>query len=542
MKNDSRDLAAPKRTAAGESASDSFSRAQDRDGMFGGDRLTANRGTSREIVIETKVAASRAVVETTTVETAVTVQPNDRDPIIVNPLKKKKAKKEAASTTKPKEGKPSRNIIAALDIGSSKICCFIAEVKSHGTIDIIGIGHQASRGLKNGTINDLRAAETAVAHAVEAAETMARGPLEGQPITSVVVNVPGVHCLAHHAHADVKITGPEVGDRDIRAALAHARNVAVPERDQLIHVIPTGYSIDRQRGILEPRGMTGQTLGVSSCAVTALNSSLRNIGAVTSQNRLEIDAYCAGAYAAGLACLVDDERQLGCTVIDMGGGTTSIAVFAEGKLVFTAAVPVGGNHVTSDIARGLTTSLADAERIKTLYGSAVATSPDDHTMIDVPPIGEEEHAQPNYVPRSLLTGIIQPRIEETFEMVRAKLVDSGFYQAAGRRVVLTGGASQLAGLCDIAQLILDKQVRLGRPHHVRGLAEATGGPAFATAAGLLLYAAQHGDEIPARRENFSFSLPIQFSWPFGAKGEKEQMADRGPHMLSKVTHWLKENW
>lgn len=520
-----KDLVAPQKHTS--SATDSFARAQEGD-VMAGNGLSASRGTAREIVIETTVAASRMVIEQQTAA-------EDRAPIIVKPKKKAKAEKKSGSAREQ-----GRNIVAALDIGSSKICCFIAEVKNHGTIDIIGIGHQASRGLKGGAITDLRAAETAVAHAVEAAEMMARGPLEGQPISSVFVNVPGVYCLSHQTAADVKVAGHEVGDRDIRTALMHAKNVTVPERDQLIHVIPTAYAIDRQRGILEPRGMTGHTLNVQSCAVTALNTGLRNIGAVTAQNRLEIDAYCAGAYAAGLACLVDDERQLGATVIDMGGGTTSIAVFNEGKLVYTAAIPVGGNHVTSDIARGLTTSLADAERIKTLYGSALATSPDDHTMIDVPPVGEEEHAQPNYVPRSLLTGIIQPRIEETFEMVRAKLVDSGYYQVAGRRIVLTGGASQLSGLCEIAQLILDKQVRLGRPQHVRGLAEATGGPAFATAAGLLLYAAQHADEIPERREGFSFALPVSISWPFGR--QKDQPVHKNPHMLSKVTHWLKENW
>ncbi len=503
MKKDSRELVAPTRT----SPTESFSRAHD--GAV------------------TMDSSLKATLPAGVVPEA---PPHDRAPIIVKPTAARKAKAQKAE-------RPSRHIIAALDVGSSKICCFIAEVKNHGTIDIIGIGHQASRGVKNGTITDLRAAETAVAHAVEAAEQMARAPLEGQPISSVVVNVPGIHCLSHRSSSEVRVGGPEVTDRDIRSALAQTNSLAVAGRDQLIHVIPTGYALDRQRGILEPRGMAGEKLTVQACAVTALSTSLRNIGHITSQNRLEIDAYCNGAYAAGLASLVDDERQLGCTVIDMGGGTTSIAVFIEGKLVFTAAIPVGGNHVTSDIARGLTTSLADAERIKTLYGSALATSPDDHTVIDVPPIGEEEQAQPNYVPRSLLTGIIQPRIEETFELVRAKLVDSGFYQVAGRRVVLTGGASQLAGLCEIATLILDKQVRLGRPQHVRGLAEATGGPAFASAAGLLLYAAQHADEIPARRDNFA--LPMAFKLPFALP---QFGPVKGTEMLSKVTHWLKENW
>ncbi len=420
-----------------------------------------------------------------------------------------------------------KNIIAALDIGSNKVCCFIAEVKSHGGLEVIGIGHQASRGVRAGTIVDLKAAETAVAHAVESAEMMAKDQLQGQPIKSVFVNVPGVHTTSHQMSVNVKIAGHEVSERDVQNALAHSRGAVQNGRDELIHVIAAGYALDKQRGIADPRGMVGDSLDVLLSPVTALCSATRNIGTVVHQNHLEVDGFCAAPYASGLATLVDDEKDLGCTVIDMGGGTTSIAVFAQGRLIFTAAIPVGGNHVTSDIARGLTTSIADAERIKTLYGAAHATSTDDGALIDVPPIGEEEPLQPNYVPKSLLVGIIQPRIEETFELVRAKLVDNGINQIAGRRVVLTGGASQLPGLCDIGQLILDKQLRLGRPQNIRGLAEATGGPAFAACAGLLHYAAEHAaDEMPARTQNYGFSLPTAFSG----------------NVLQKVTLWLKENW
>lgn len=420
----------------------------------------------------------------------------------------------------------SRNIIAALDIGTSKVCCFIAEIKSHGTIEVLGIGHQASKGVRSGAIIDLKAAETAVAHAVEAAELMAKDHLQGQPIKSVYVNIPGIHTLSHQLCVGVRVQGNEISDRDIRQALAQSAGVAVPGKDELIHIIATGYSIDKQRGIQEPRGMAGQQLEVTLNPVTALTTSTRNIATVVHQNHLEVEAFCSTPYAAGLAALVDDEMDLGCTVIDMGGGATSIGVFAEGKLIYSSAIPVGGQHVTSDIARGLITSLNDAERIKTLYGTAQASGMDDTAVIDVPPMGEEEHSQPNYVPKSMLGNIIQPRIEETFELVRAKLVDSGINQIAGRRVVLTGGASQLPGLCEIAQLILDKQIRLGKPQRIKGLAEATGGPAFSACAGLLHYAAEHAEEIPAAPQGYGFALPVPFA------GE----------LLTKVTHWLKENW
>lgn len=444
--------------------------------------------------------------------------------------KAESAQNPAKSTLKPAAAKQEdlfgRNIIAAVDIGSSKICCFIAEIKSHGTIEVIGIGHQASRGIKAGTIIDLKAAETAIAHAVESAELMAKSQLQGQPIKSVYVNVAGTHTLSHRLPVGVRISGHEVSERDIRAALQQSRTVAVQGRDELIHVIAASYSIDKQKGITEPLGMTGQSLDVTLAPVTALLPSTRNIATVMHQNHLEVEAFCATPYAAGLATLVEDEKNLGCTVIDMGGGSTSIGVFVDGRLVFTSAVALGGQHVTSDIAIGLTTSLNDAERIKTLYGSATSVMMDDTSMIDVPPVGEEEHSQPNYVPRSYLAGIIQPRIEETFEHVRAKLVDNGIDKIAGRRVVLTGGASQLPGLCDIAKLILDKQVRLGRPQRIKGLAEATGGPAFSACAGLLHYAAEHADEIPRAPQGYGFNIGVPFNGS----------------ILQKVTSWLKENW
>lgn len=436
----------------------------------------------------------------------------------------KNNKNPEKNTGKTKTAEPQKNIIAALDIGSSKICCFIAEVGHHGLIDVVGIGHQASRGVKAGTIIDLKAAETAVAHAVEAAEMMAKNTLQGQPIKSVFVNVPGTHTLSHQISTSVRISGEEVSDRDLKQVKAQARTLAVPGKDEIIHVIAGPYSIDKQSGIQEPRGMSGHTLGAKLHVVSALTSATRNITHAAGQNHLDIDGFCSSPYAAGLATLVDDEKDLGCTVIDMGGGTTNMAVFAEGRMIYSSAVPIGGQHVTSDIARGLTTSLADAERIKTLYGSAHATSLDDGALIDVPPLGEEEHAQANYVPKSLLTGVIQPRIEETFELVRARLVDSGIGARVGRRVVLTGGASQLPGLTDIAQLILDKQIRLGHPQRIKGLAEATNGPAFSAAAGLLLYAAEHADDMLHQETTSAFQIPFSGEW------------------MQKVTHWLKENW
>ena len=191
---------------------------------------------------------------------------------------------------------------------------------------------------------------------------------------------------------------------------------------------------------------------------------------------------------------------MGVTLIDMGGGTTSIAVFFEGNAVHTDVVPVGGNHVTSDLARGLSTPLATAERLKTLYGHAIASAADEHNLIEVPQVGEGPEGELQQIPRSVLVGIIQPRLEETFELVRSRLEASGFDKVGGRRVVLTGGASQLPGMRDLAALILDKQVRQGRPVHLEGLAESTGGPAYAGAAGLVSYALQAETTALSRRK------------------------------------------
>jgi cell division protein FtsA len=257
---------------------------------------------------------------------------------------------------------------------------------------------------------------------------------------------------------------------------------------ELIHCVPVGYTIDGSRGIRDPRGMYGERLGVNMHLITASTGAVRTLVTCIQRCHLEVAALIVSPYASALSALVEDEMNLGATVIDMGGGTTSIAVFYDGKLVHSDSVPIGGAHVTSDIARGLSTPLAHAERMKTLYGSCLPSATDDREIIDVPLVGEEDREHANHVPRSILTSIIQPRIEETFEQARALLETSGFDRRAGRRVVLVGGASQLQGVPELAAQVLDKQVRRGRPLRLLGLAEATGGPAFATAAGLLNYA------------------------------------------------------
>ncbi len=388
--------------------------------------------------------------------------------------------------------------MAALDIGSAKTACFIGRVvDDEGNFEVVGVGHQASQGVKNGTIVDLREAEAAIRHTVHTAENMAADVMKGYPLREVIVNLPGVHARSTGDAAEVQIMGQEVTDNDVRRALVKAQEKVIGADQELIHTIPVGYKIDGHNGIREPRGMFGQKMQVDIHVVTGDMNALRNLATCIERSHLDITAFCLSPYAAGLASLVEDEMDLGCTVIDIGGGVTSVAVFHGGVLIYSDAIPVGGMHVTSDIAKGLTTSVSDAERLKVLYGSAMASGSDESELIDVPRLGEEDHNEPNHVPRSLLIGIIQPRAEEIFEMVRARLSDSGLGQMLGRRVVLTGGASQIPGLRDLGQHVLDKQVRLGRPIRLGGLPDAVSGPGFATTAGLLTYISERAHEMPA---------------------------------------------
>lgn len=413
------------------------------------------------------------------------------------------------------------SLIAALDVGSSKTACFIARCTGpEDAFEIVGAGFNASAGMKGGSITDLDAAEIAIRQAVHAAENMAAQALGGYPLRSVIVNVPGLQATSHNLAVDVQVMGQAITDTDVRRALACGQERVVSSDSELVHTIPAFFTIDGNRGIGNPRGLFGQTLEADIHMVTARSDSLRTLSTCIARSHLDISALCASAYAAGLSCLVDDEMDLGCTVLDIGGGIASFATFYGGSLIHTGAVPLGGHHITSDIARGLTTSLADAERLKTLYGSAIASASDESELIDVPPVGEDLRSQPNHIPRSLLVGIIQPRVEEILEHIRARFEESGLGPWMGRRIVMTGGTAQLPGLKELAQHVLDKQVRIGHPVRLRGLPEAVSGPAFATTAGLLSYFATRSHEMPAEVQALN---PDESLW-------------------ARVNLWLKENW
>jgi cell division protein FtsA len=373
-----------------------------------------------------------------------------------------------------------------LDIGTTKIACLIGRTESDGTLRVLGFGWQKGRGVRGGGISDLDEAERAIRAAVGQAEEMADIRLR-----SVTVNLSCGQPESRLFNVQWPVGGRAVVEQDVRRVIQEGRARAASDGRDTIHALPLAFGVDDMSGVADPRGLHCDTLTARLHVIDATSTALRNLAACIERCNLAIAELVSAPMAAGLATLVEDERQLGATVLDMGGGTSGMAVFAEGQILHTAQLPIGGTHVTNDIARLLSTTVVHAERLKTLYGNAQPSPDDEREMLPVPLVGEEEHHIAK-VPRSMVVSIIRPRLEETFEMVRDRLEGSGLGRAAGSRVVLTGGACQLVGAREMAAQILGRQVRLGRPTQLRGLPDAASGPAFATAAGLLTWAAGDG--------------------------------------------------
>ena len=373
-----------------------------------------------------------------------------------------------------------------LDIGTTKIACLIGRTESDGTLRVLGFGWHRGRGVRGGSIVDLEEAEQAVRACVGQAEDMADTRLR-----AVTVNLSCGQPESRLFNVQWPVNGRAVDETDVRRVVNEGRARAATDGRESIHALPLSFAADETDHVLDPRGLFCTTLGARLHIIDAASTALRSLGACMARCDLEIAELVSAPMAAGLSTLVADERELGCTIIDMGGGTTGMAVFAEGQLLHTAQLPIGGLHVTKDLAAGLSTSINHAERLKTLYGNVQACADDERELLPVPLVGEEEH-QIAKVPRSMVVNIIRPRMEETFELVKDRLDSSGLNRAAGNRVVLTGGACQLAGLREMAGRMLNRQVRLGKPHAVRGLPDSASGPAFATATGLLHWASGEG--------------------------------------------------
>jgi cell division protein FtsA len=432
-------------------------------------------------------------------------------------------------TPKMKPVSPTRAaVVAGLDIGTSKIVCLIAKLepqapqdvlrrRTHG-VRVMGFAHTAAGGMKAGSVVDLNEAEAMARQAIDIAENMA-----GVQLESVVVSMSGGRLGSERFVADVELSGSAVTDGDIARVLGAASRHSVRDGRAVLHSLPIGYALDAAAGIREPRGMLGHKFGVDMHMVTADVATVRNLMLTVERSHLAIEALVAAPYMAGLACLADDEADLGAACIDMGAGTTTMAVFSGGRFVHADGFALGGHHVTMDLARGLNTRISDAERIKAIYGSVLTGGSDERDMITVPPVGDDEREPPQFVSRAGLVRIVKPRVEEILEMVRDRLAVSPFAAEPRGRVVLTGGGSQLSGIADLASRILRRPVRIGRPLGLAGLPEAAKSPAFAVAAGLLVFPqAAHLEHFEPRRT-------------------RQLMTGTGGYM-ARVGRWLRESF
>jgi len=432
-------------------------------------------------------------------------------------------------TPKMKPVSPRRAaVVAGLDIGTSKIACMIARLepkapqdvlrrRTHG-VQVLGFAHTAASGMKGGGVVDLAEVEEMVRQAIDIAESRAKVQLE-----SVVVSLSGGRLGSERFVANIELAGGAVTDGDIARVLAAASRHSVREGRVVLHSLPTGYALDAVTGIREPRGMLGKRFGVDMHMVTGDVAIVRNLMLTVERSHLAVEAMVAAPYMAGLAALADDEADLGAAIVDLGAGTTTLAVFSGGKFVHADGFALGGHHVTMDLARGLNARIADAERIKAIYGSGLTGESDERDMITVPPVGDDEREPPQFVSRAAIVRIVKPRVEEILEMVRDRLKASPFAAEPRGRIVLTGGASQLTGIVDLAARILRRPVRIGRPLGLAGLPEAAKGPAFAVAAGLLVY------PQVAHLEHFE------------PRKTRQLMTGTGGYM-ARVGRWLRESF
>ncbi|AHK70116.1 cell division protein FtsA [Gluconobacter oxydans] len=375
-------------------------------------------------------------------------------------------------------------IFGALDIGTTKMTCLIGKGEPDGSIQVLGHGWRRSHGIRSGSIVDIREAEAAIRATVGQAEEAAERRMD-----SLVVNLSCGRPLSRLVDAQIPIGGREVTAGDVQRLIAEGQARAWMEGREVIHTLPIGYVVDSIPGIADPIGHQCEELATRMHVVDMNSSALRTLDAVLQHAELKLDGLVASPFASGVSVLAAEERELGVTVVEMGGGTTSLAVFCEGKLLHTAQIRVGGLHVTRDIAGVLSTSLETAERLKTMYGAAQMGSDDQREILSVPLIGENSDRLVR-LQRSKVISVIQPRIEETLELVRQSLDNAGLGRLANGRVVLTGGASLLEGIVPVATRILGRPVRMGKPQNIYGLPETAAASAgFSTAAGLLAWAA-----------------------------------------------------
>ena len=378
-----------------------------------------------------------------------------------------------------------RNLVVGLDIGTSKVVAIVGELKVDGQLEIIGIGSHPSRGLKKGVVVNIESTVQSIQRAVEEAELMA-----GCEIHSVYAGIAGSHVRSLNSHGIVAIKDKEVVQGDVERVIDAAKAVAIPADQKILHVLPQEFIIDSQEGIRDPIGMSGVRLEAKVHIVTGADSAAQNIVKCVQRCGLEVEDIVLEQLASSYAVLTEDEKDLGVCMVDIGGGTTDIAVFGNGAIRHTAVIPIAGDQVTNDIAVSMRTPTQYAEDIKIKYACALSQLANPDETIEVPSVGDRP---PRRLARQTLAEIVEPRYEELFALIRDELRRSGFEESVATGIVLTGGTAKMEGAIELAEEVFHMPVRLGVPQYVTGLAEVVSNPIHATGVGLLLYARQQAE-------------------------------------------------
>ncbi|MGH6692528.1 MAG: cell division protein FtsA [Gammaproteobacteria bacterium] len=400
-----------------------------------------------------------------------------------------------------------RSLIVGLDIGTSKVVAMVGEMHGNGSLEVIGLGSHPSRGLKKGVVVNIDSTVQSIQRAIEEAELMA-----GVEIRSVFTGIAGSHVRSLNSHGIVAIKDKEVVSGDVSRVMDAAQAVPIPADQKILHVLPQEFIIDGQEGIREPIGMSGVRLEARVHIVTGAESAAQNIVKCVQRCGLEVEDIVLEQLASSFAVLTDDEKDLGVCLVDVGGGTSDIAVFTHGAIRHTAVIPIAGDQITNDIAMALRTPTADAENIKTRHGVALRQLADPNAMFEVPGIGERA---PRSMSRQTLAEVIEPRVEELYSLVQTELRRSGYEELLSSGVVITGGASVMRGMVELGEEIFHMPVRVGRPTYNGALAEAVCHPRHSTGVGLLLAGMQQLRNREAARMNagsFQQVLERMKSW------------------------------
>ena len=377
-------------------------------------------------------------------------------------------------------------IIVGLDIGTSKIACIVAEAAPDGRLDIVGIGTHPSNGLRRGVVVNIESTVESIRLAVEEAELMA-----DVDIKKVYVGIAGSHIRGYNSHGVVATKNGEVTEEDVTRVVEAAKAMNIPADQQILHVLPQEYIIDRQDGIREPVGMSGVRLETRVHVITGALSSAQNIIKCCNRCDLDVSAIVLEQIASSEAVLSQDEKDIGVLLVDIGGGTTDLAVFIDGAIRHTAVIPVGGDHLTNDLVAGLRTSAREADILKKRYGSCMTSLIAAEETVEVPRVGGRP---PQSMPRQVMAQLLEPRMQELFELVREELERSGYRELVAAGVVLTGGSSLLEGTQELADEIFELPVRIGRPQNVGGLTDVVNSPIYATGVGLIHYGQRYREE------------------------------------------------